>query len=120
MTDGVVLEVTQNLGIASVEVIEPEQGALEVELTAQPVTVEVSSIGVQGPPGPAGPSSDTYIHTQASPEAVWTITHNLGFRPGISATDTSGYEVEGSVLHLSDNQLRITFSAAFAGRANLN
>lgn len=61
-----------------------------------------------------------YPHTQSTPSAVWTVNHNLGKRPAVSAEDSSGAPVEGVVSHLDENTLTITFSAAFGGVAYLN
>lgn len=80
----------------------------------------VLSILNQGPPGPPGSPGAGYVHVQSSSAAVWTVAHNLGYRPGVTVTTTGGVEVEGGeVLHLSTNVLTITFDVAFAGFARL-
>lgn len=61
-----------------------------------------------------------YLHFQATPEVVWTITHNLGFNPGVTVVDSTGRQVEGDVVHLSANTVEISFTAAFAGSAFLS
>jgi len=65
-------------------------------------------------------ANNVYIHNQAISSATWTINHNLGFRPNITITDSSGDECEGDVDHPSLNQAIINFSAAFTGTARLN
>lgn len=78
------------------------------------------SIGPTGPTGPAGPIGGRYVHTQASAATVWTVPHNLGFRPVVSVLTVGGVEIlGGEVLHLSLNTLTITFDVAFAGSAAL-
>jgi hypothetical protein len=67
-----------------------------------------------------GPINTYYNHTQASPAAVWTITHNLGRKPAVTVTDSAGTVVEGEVEFASDSQVILTFSAAFAGYASLS
>jgi hypothetical protein len=63
----------------------------------------------------------TFTFTQASASATWTITHNLGFRPGgVAIVDSSEEVVFGDIVHSSDNQLVINFSSAFAGKAYLS
>jgi hypothetical protein len=62
---------------------------------------------------------DRYVHEQALPSDTWTITHNLGFRPDVSVTDSAGSEVEGGVNHPTVNQTVLTFSGAFSGTARL-
>jgi hypothetical protein len=64
-------------------------------------------------------SSQSYTHTQASPATVWTVAHNLGFKPHVTARTTGGVEILGNVLHLSDNTLTITFASAIDGFARV-
>lgn len=52
--------------------------------------------------------------------ATWVITHNLGYRPNVHIEDSSGATWIGDITHNSDNQLTLTFSAAFAGTAWLS
>lgn len=63
-----------------------------------------------------------YTHTQSIPAALWTITHNLGYKPGgILVTDSGGSEWEGDVTHVSNNQLTIDFgTASFGGTAEVS
>jgi hypothetical protein len=49
-----------------------------------------------------------------------TVTHNLGKKPAVHIQDSTGDEVEGDVHHDSNNQLTITFSAAFTGKVVCN
>jgi hypothetical protein len=60
-----------------------------------------------------------YEHDQQVPSTVWTITHNLHRHPLVIVYDTAGTQVIGSVEYLSADVIRLTFSAAFAGVANL-
>lgn len=81
-----------------------ETETLTLTLTEGPVTL-----------GGAQP----YEHVQAIPEAIWTVTHNLGRMPSVTVTTSAGDVVVGHVNHTSIHELTITFSAAFAGRAYL-
>lgn len=83
--------------------------------------------GPAGPPGPAGPqgppgaTGGTYLHDQATPSDVWTIVHNLGFKPGgITVTDSAGTEVDGIRKHIDVNTLEIHFEAPMGGYAALS
>jgi len=77
--------------------------------------------GLQGIQGIPGPSGVNYVHTQETPVSIWTITHNLGYRPGgVYAEDSAGNNLEGDVAYPSINVLTIVFSAAFAGIAYLS
>lgn len=61
-----------------------------------------------------------YTHSQSSASSVWTITHNLNKFPNYTVIDSSGDEVEGDVTYINNQQLILTFSAAFSGTAYLN
>ena len=63
---------------------------------------------------------DHYTHNQAVPSSVWTIAHNMGKNPSVSIVDSAGDEVVGQVIHTSLNQVVISFTAAFSGKAYLN
>jgi hypothetical protein len=78
--------------------------------------------GPQGPEGPQGPPGiiETYIHNQISSASTWSIQHNLGRYPSVSIVDSGGSIVLGAVKYISENEIQISFSAAFAGRAFLN
>lgn len=62
----------------------------------------------------------SYRHQQLIAATTWTITHGLGKKPAVQVFDSGGAECFGEVEHVSDNQLTITFSAAFGGNAYLN
>ena len=61
-----------------------------------------------------------YTFTQQIPASVWTIAHNLGFRPNIRVVDSSGAEVIGESFDIDANNMTVTFSGAFAGLAYLS
>jgi hypothetical protein len=61
-----------------------------------------------------------YVHTQTVAAAVWTIVHNLGKYPSVSIVDSANDEVIGEVRYTNTNQVVVTFSAAFSGKAFLN
>ena len=69
----------------------------------------------------AGSEGDkSYIFTQANPNTVWTVNHNLDKFPSVSVVDTSNTMVEGLTEYTDSNTLTITFTAGFAGKAYLN
>ena len=63
------------------------------------------------------PVAGQYIHNQSSASSTWTVTHGLGFFPAVSVIDSGGNTVIGDVSYISENQVSITFSAAFGGKA---
>ena len=73
--------------------------------------------GDQGTPGLSGVS---YVHDQSIADSVWVVVHNLGRFPSVMVIDSAGDEVEGSVRYDSANQITVTFSAPFGGKAFLN
>jgi hypothetical protein len=84
------------------------------------VEINAATTGPQGPQGIQGLSGGNYIHTQNSAASVWTINHNLAYKPNVVVVDSGGSVVEGTPAWISDNQITITFSAAFAGVAYLS
>lgn len=92
----------------------------------QTIVVEISNVsnipGPAGPPGPVGPAgpprSISYVHYQAVLATVWYVNHNLGWHPWVQAEDGAGTLIFGTVRHLSDYQLTVTFSNAVTGRVN--
>jgi len=61
-----------------------------------------------------------YAHTQGTASATWTINHNLDFYPNVTILDSAGTIVEGEIAYTSRNQVVLTFSAAFSGKAYLS
>jgi len=78
------------------------------------------SPGATGPAGPAGPVGGTYDYVQGTPAAVWTIVHNLGYRPQVSVVDSANNVVEGDYSYPDANTMVLTFSSAFSGVAYLS
>lgn len=60
-----------------------------------------------------------YVHTQSTPSATWTITHNLGFKPSVELLNTGSQEIDGDVIHVSENVTTVYFTTAVAGFARL-
>jgi hypothetical protein len=70
---------------------------------------------------PAGPGTLAYQHVQATAATTWTITHNLSFRPNVTAVDSTGRAiVPGAVDYPSATAVTLTFSAAVGGAAYLS
>lgn len=69
----------------------------------------------------AGGNDDkNYIHNQSTASARWVVVHNLNKYPSVSITDSAGSQVFGEVQYVDENNLIITFSAAFSGKAYMN
>ena len=66
----------------------------------------------------------TFIFTQVVPSTAWgtngIVTHNLGKFPSITVIDTANTVVTGQYTYIDNNNVTLTFSAGFAGKAYLN
>lgn len=69
---------------------------------------------------PSGSVTENYLHDQAIPATIWSITHNLGKLPSVTVIDTAGNKCEGEVEYVNINQVIINFNTAFSGEATLN
>lgn len=70
--------------------------------------------------GPQGATGGSYTHVQGSTAAVWTVVHNLGYRPNVRTVDTLDRPVIGDVEDIDTNSLTITFVVAMSGKAYLS
>lgn len=99
-----------------------ERPIVNVTTSAAPGVVEVSHVGPQGPKGIKGDTGEpgaslSYLHQQTTPSATWTMNHNLGFKPSVELLNSGGQEIEGDVVHTSDNQTIANFVIAISGSA---
>ena len=72
----------------------------------------VFTLATQGTP--------TFIYEQVGPSVTWNIQHNLGKFPSITVIDTADTVVTGQYEYIDNNNVTLTFSAGFAGKAYLN
>ena len=68
--------------------------------------------------GLTGDKDFTYI--KSTPDSVWEITHDLDKYPSVTVVDSAGSVVMGDITYTSKSAIKITFSAAFSGKAYLN
>lgn len=61
-----------------------------------------------------------YVHEQQVASTTWTVNHNMDKYPSVNIVDSANDEVAGEVKYNSLNQITITFTAAFSGKAYLN
>ena len=64
--------------------------------------------------------SPTFTFNQIVASTTWIINHNLGKFPSITVIDTAGTVVTGEYTYTDNNNVTLTFSAGFAGKAYLN
>lgn len=63
---------------------------------------------------------DTFVFEQGVASSVWEIEHNLGKYPSVSIVDTAGNEIIASVKYPDENNVVITMTSEFKGKAYLN
>lgn len=85
----------------------------------------IGPVGAQGAQGPQGPQGDpsgpvSYTHTQYSAASTWSITHNLGYKPNVTVSDSAGTIIEGEIAYPTSSTIVLSFSSAFAGTAYLS
>lgn len=73
--------------------------------------------GLTGPSGLTGAGAPAYLHNQPVPATTWTVNHNLGYRPAVSALSVGGVVMLANVIHTSVNQALITFDQPTPGQA---
>lgn len=86
-----------------------------VQPIAQPKPLQI--VAVVGAPGPTGPESEPYLHTQGSASVEWTVNHNKGFKPVLQILSVGGVVVEADISHITDNQTKVFFAAPYSGYA---
>lgn len=65
----------------------------------------------------SGTFNDAYIHTQTILSNQWIVNHNLNKYPSVTVVNNSNIEVVGEVNYTSTNQVILTFSQSFTGKA---
>jgi hypothetical protein len=65
-------------------------------------------------------SDKTFIFTQNTASTVWNIQHNLNKFPSVSVVNINNILMYGEVTYIDTNNLTITFSAGFSGKAYMN
>ena len=62
----------------------------------------------------------SYTHNQGVASATWNIQHNMGKKPSVTIVDSAENYVVGEIEYVDNNNLTVTFSGAFSGKAYLN
>lgn len=61
-----------------------------------------------------------FLFVQSIASDVWEIKHDLNKYPSVTAVDSADSVVIGDVTYIDENNVRLTFSGAFSGKAYLN
>ena len=62
----------------------------------------------------------TFVYNQVTSSDVWEITHDLDKYPAVTVVDSGGSVVVGEIVYIDKNNVRITFTSAFSGKAYFN
>jgi hypothetical protein len=88
-------------------------GSAAIMTTVDATAADIAALANQGGAGAA------FVFTQQAPAGVWTINHNLGYRPSVELLNAGSQEIEGDVSHPTVNQTVVALSPATAGLARL-
>ena len=84
-------------------------------------SADQSIVNIIGNPNVIGGGDGIYLmFTQSTQSSVWSIAHNFGKRPKVSAYTVGGKGVLAEELHLSANVVQLYFDSPFAGYAILS
>jgi hypothetical protein len=81
--------------------------------TLSGAVIDAGAVGIAGAITP-------FVFVQDVASAIWTINHNLDRFPQVTIVDGAGSVVMADVVYLNENSVRVTFGAAFVGRAYLS
>lgn len=87
--------------------------ALEVQNPEVSLTLDVNSFHGNN----ATPIS--YTFQTLTPLATWNINHNLNYRPVVQVFNSASQLIFGNVIHMSDNQVIVSFTTPVSGFARL-
>ena len=107
----------------NVEVLKEENQVVISSSGPQGPTGSTGATGQQGPQGPqgiSGSAAGSFRFEQQTELSVWTITHNLDYRPAITVQDYGQNTLEGSVQYIDGTAVIITFSVPVSGYAYLS
>lgn len=128
-------------------IVEEQENVVEVSQSINEVTVssvgiqgvrgetgETGQQGIQGPQGETGPTGPqgprgvpgegalqlSYTFEQQSISSLWTINHNLGYKPHVTIQDYGKTTIEGEVQYIDVNNLTVGFATGVSGYAYLS
>lgn len=104
--------------VTRVTVVKEPTRTIQAQPHDKQVDVLTGRVGPTGPQGPAG-ADFYYLHTQASDSTTWTISHNLGREPNVTAI-VGGARVRARADYPDLNTVVLAFNTATSGRAVLS
>jgi hypothetical protein len=91
-----------------------------IEIIEENITVDIGTVGPQGPAGTIDYGELGYVHDQMSASTAWLVEHGLNFIPNITVVDSAGTVIEGSYSYPNSSTVILNFSNSFAGKAYLS
>lgn len=125
MSSGAILEFLDEDTVGGIDVEGGEWFELYIEPEITAVSVDVVDFlefdDGRGPRGPAGPAGTSYVHTQSSPAATWTVSHGLNRYPSVAILiDSSpGELVYTDVSYPDSNTIVVEFPSPETGTVNI-
>ena len=117
VTDG--LGTPSPLSLSELEVV--SSVAVEAQGFKTPTGTSSQVLLADGTVGSLSAGADkNYVHIQGSASSTWTINHGLAKFPSVTVVDSGNNVVVGSTSMVDNNNLTITFTASFSGKAYLN
>jgi hypothetical protein len=58
-----------------------------------------------------------FVYTRPTPASVWVIAHNMDCHPSVTVIDSGNNQVEGAITYDSMDQVTISFTGGFSGKA---
>lgn len=65
-------------------------------------------------------SDKSFVYNQQISSDEWIIEHSMNKYPSVTIVDSGDSVVIGDIEYISMNEVKISFTAAFAGKAYLN
>ena len=97
-----------------------EDGIIFDDIKSEDITQHQEDITIQSSQISDFQQLRNYIHTQTSASDVWNVQHNLGKFASVTVVDSGENQVIGDVHYVDLNNVTITFTASFSGRAYFN
>lgn len=97
-----------------------DPGTYFVKLSGSAQQLRIVVDDPSGGGGGPGPGGGSFEFVQSIAQSVWTVQHNLGYRPAAVSLFSMDYQQqydEFAVQHVNTNQLLISMDTPTAGRA---
>jgi hypothetical protein len=92
---------------------------VRLEQSIQPIQLTLTENATFSSGGGGG-SDANYVHVQSSASDAWVVSHNLNKYCSVTVVDDNDDVVIGEINYTSINEVVLTFTAAFTGRAFFN